>query len=76
MVVVAPIKAEKVIRVCQKHIDGLDIKSGTVQRRKPEASPIFDVVKHNGFSQAHVLIGSEAYPLDHENRPALMLLVI
>jgi len=74
LVVVAPIKAEKVIRVCQKHIDGLDIKSGTVQRRKPEASPIFDVVKHNGFSQAHLLIGSEAYPLDHENRPALMLL--
>lgn len=74
LVVVAPIKPEKAIRVCEKYLADVQVKSGTVKRSTPEIGSAFDVVTTNGFSQAHVLMGCDAYALDHPNRPALMLL--
>jgi predicted Zn-dependent peptidase len=74
LVVVAPIKPDKAIRVCEKYVKDISLKSGVVKREKPNLSKPFDVISSNGFSQAHVLMGCDAYPLDHPNRPALMLL--
>ena len=44
------------------------------KRESPQLRKSFDVVTENGFSQAHVLMGCDAYALDHQDRPALMLL--
>jgi len=74
LVVVAPIKVEKAIRVCEKYMQDIVVKSGTVKRESPQLRKSFDVVTENGFSQAHVLMGCDAYALDHQDRPALMLL--
>ncbi|MFT7590316.1 MAG: putative Zn-dependent peptidase [bacterium] len=74
LVVVAPIKEEKAIRVCEKYLQSIQVKSGKVHRTNPTPIKPFDVTSSNGFSQAHVLMGCDAYALDHVDRPALMLL--
>ncbi len=74
LVVVAPVKFEKAVKVCQKYLDHLVLKKGAITRKKPSAKTGFDIVTKNGFSQAHVLLGCEAYPLNDSRRPALMLL--
>lgn len=74
LVVVAPLAFEKVVRVCEKHLTGIEIKEGSVRRSEPALVQPFDIVRSNGFAQAHVLLGCDAYSLEHPDRPALMLL--
>ena len=74
LVVVAPITFQKSLRVCKKHLEPLELQEGTVLREPPADIEPFDTVKANGFAQSHVLIGAPAYPMDHPDRAALMLL--
>lgn len=65
---------EKVIKLCERY---LNVSVEKVQQpvRKPFIkSEYFQVRKKLPFVQAHVLLGSEALPLSHPDRPALMLL--
>lgn len=74
LVVVAPLPFEKVLRVCEKHLSDISLKQGSNHRISPTESKPFDIVSSNGFAQAHVLMGTHAYSLEDEHRPALMLL--
>jgi predicted Zn-dependent peptidase len=74
LTIVAPITYEKAVRVCEKYLKDVSIKSGTVTRKKPNSPKPFDMTTTNGFSQAHILMGAEAYPLDDPRRASLMLL--
>jgi len=75
MVVVAPMKFERVKKVCERHMGKLQLASGEVKRSLPAPTKPFDCVTQNGFAQAHVLLGCDGYSLKHPMRPALMLLV-
>ncbi len=74
LVIVAPLPFEKVLRVCEKYVTHLVLKTGSIKRQEPELPKSFDVVAKNGFAQAHVLLGCRGYSLEEEHRPALMLL--
>ncbi|MCB9262130.1 MAG: insulinase family protein [Flavobacteriales bacterium] len=74
LVVVAPISFDKAVKVCEKHLSLLEIPLGKINREPPTDFKTFDKIDENGFGQAHTLIGCNAYPLNHPNRPALMLL--
>ena len=74
LVVVAPIPFKKVLHVCSKYLEPVKLKQGEVIRSKPSPKQGFDLIEENGFAQAHVLMGCDAYPLNHDKRPALMLL--
>jgi predicted Zn-dependent peptidase len=74
VVAVAPIPIKKALRICKKYIEGISLPSGTIERLEPVQNGVFNLVRKNHFSQAHGLLGGHAYPLNHQLRPALMLL--
>jgi predicted Zn-dependent peptidase len=74
LVVVSPIKFERVLKMATKYFEHLPLKSGTWKRKAPKTPQHFDIIQYNGFSQAHVMMGCEAFEIGHDARPALMLL--
>lgn len=65
---------EKVIRLCEKFLNVTVPEVMPLERKPFEYTKHFTVRKKLPFVQAHVLLGSEALPLSHPDRPALMLL--
>ncbi|MFT4523167.1 MAG: putative Zn-dependent peptidase [Bacteroidia bacterium] len=74
MVVVAPISFNQVLKTCSRYLEALPTKTGKKIRTAPSIAPVFTEIKNDSFSQAHVLMGGNAFALNHDKRHVLMLL--
>lgn len=74
VVVVAPIPPKRIVHICKKYLEMIQLEQGATHRLTPKRNGVFNLVRKNQFTQAHSLIGGHAYELDHVMRPASMLL--
>ncbi|MBI1308022.1 MAG: insulinase family protein [Bacteroidetes bacterium] len=72
--VVAPISLKRVEKICRKYFESIVLPTGQINRVVPQISSTFDLLVEKQLSQAHALIGGNAFPLNHDKRPVTMLL--
>jgi predicted Zn-dependent peptidase len=65
---------DKVIRIGAKYYEGIPANSHTDTRIAPEKAPVVNVVSNKPISQAHVVLGTQAYSLHHPFKTGLLLL--
>lgn len=72
--VVGGINPKKIKKLIEKLFGDIPARIGDVKRIVPPPVPVFDIIKKMDTNQAHIIIGSRAYPAMHPNRRSLVLL--
>ena len=72
--VVGGIPSKKIKKLIQKLFGDIPARHGKVERVQPNPVSIFNERVNLDTNQAHIIIGSRAYPAMHPNRRSLVLL--
>src|SRR3546814_597251 len=65
---------QKVRQLCEKHFGGIPERTGSRRRLAVNGYHAEYRTESKNIFQAHFMLGGRAYPLDHEKKPAMLLL--
>lgn len=65
---------DKVVRIGSKYYGDILENSHSLARVAPEKAPVVEIVSNKPISQAHVVLGMQAYSLHHPYKTGLLLL--